>query len=254
MTTDERMAEASREAVRVSADGPVGVVTLDRAASGNPLTWAVLEDVAAALEGFDRDRAVRCMVVAGGAEAFSTGLEPRELRPELPRDPAGDRRLESWDRLRRVSKPLVAAVSGRALGAGCELALACDIVVASETASFGLPGTGPGSAPCGGATQLLTRAVGKALAMDLLLTGRCLGAREALSHGLVSRLVPVESFMEEALQLARDIAWRDPSAVALVKDGVLRSFDAGLEAGLAYERRLFRLSLASGDPGEGRAG
>lgn len=245
MATEEARTEEGREALRMSVQGPVGIVSLDRPDSGNPLTWAVLEDAAAALESMDRDRAVRCIVVAGGAKAFSTGLEPRELGPEPSQDPSGDRRPEVWDRLRRVSKPMVAAVSGCALGAGCELALACDIVVASETACFGQPELGAGAVPSGGATQRLARAAGKALAMDMLLTGRRLGAREALACGLVSRVVPVESFLDEALQLAAEIARRPASGLALVKDAVLRSFDMGLEEGLAYERRLFRLSQAA---------
>jgi enoyl-CoA hydratase len=161
------------------------------------------------------------------------------------------RRIEQWDRLRSLRTPVVAAVSGYCLGGGCELAMSCDLIVASETARFGQPEINLGVHPGAGGTQRLTRAVGKALAMDMILTGRMLSAREALEHGLVARVVAKEAWLDEAKRVAREIASKSPVALRLAKEAVEKAFEAPLAVGLEFERRSFYLARASADAEEG---
>ncbi|MDE2293423.1 MAG: enoyl-CoA hydratase/isomerase family protein [Elusimicrobia bacterium] len=240
-----------REEVYAERDGAVGVVRLNRPQVLNALSYSVVEKLVTCLEAFDADPEVGCLLLAGSEKAFAAGADINELEPSSPVDMVLRRQMERWDRLRRLQKPLVGAVSGYALGGGCELALACDMIVASESAVFGQPETDIGTMPGAGGTQRLTRAVGKAVAMEMILAGRRLTAREALAFGLVNKVVPVESWYDEALALARAVAKRPAVAAALAKDAVSRAQDLSLEEGLEYERKLFYLTFASADQKEG---
>ncbi|MFA5137822.1 MAG: enoyl-CoA hydratase-related protein [Elusimicrobiota bacterium] len=246
------IAEArEKEEVLVSTDGPVGIVTINRRHTLNALSYTVVDKIVRALEAFDRDESIRCMVLTGGAKVFAAGADIKELEPDTGVGMSRHRSMERMEGLRRIAKPVIAAVSGYALGGGCELAMACDVIVASETAAFGQPEVNLGVIPGYGGTQRLTRAVGKACAMDMLLTGRRLNAQEALARGLVSRVVPVENFMDEAVALAREIAKKGPLAIRMCKDAVSKAEDLSLEQGLAYERQLFYLIFSSEDQKEG---
>jgi enoyl-CoA hydratase len=206
-----------------------------------------------AFEAYERDPGIRAILLTGDARAFAAGADIKELENATAAEMATSAQMERWDRIRRISKPIVAAVSGFALGGGCELAMCCDLIVASETAVFGQPEIDIGVMPGAGGTQRLTRAVGKAVAMDMVLTGRRLDAREALAHGLVSRVVPVEAYFDEAMKAAQAIASKAPLAARMAKEGVARALDMSLETALAYERRLFYLLFATEDQKEGMA-
>ncbi|MBI5597740.1 MAG: enoyl-CoA hydratase/isomerase family protein [Elusimicrobia bacterium] len=240
-----------RDEVLIDKSGAVGVVRINRPQALNALSFSVMEKLVAALEMYDQDAAVGCLLLTGSERAFAAGADIKELEAATPVEMALSGRMELWDRLRRLRKPLVGAVSGFALGGGCELAMCCDMIVASETAVFGQPETDIGTIPGAGGTQRLTRAVGKAVAMEMILAGRRLGAREALALGLVNRVVPSESFFEEALALAAAVAAKPAVAVRLAKEAVVRAGDLSLEEGLAFERKLFYLTFASADQKEG---
>ncbi|HVE14467.1 MAG TPA: enoyl-CoA hydratase-related protein [Elusimicrobiota bacterium] len=239
--------------VLVETRGAVGLVRLNRPEVLNALSYSVMEKVVEALEAFDRDDAIRCIVLAGSAKAFAAGADIKELEGAKIHDMVYNQQMPRWDRIRRVQKPIVAAVSGFALGGGCELAMACDLIVASETAVFGQPEINIGVMPGAGGTQRLTRAVGKAVAMDMVLTGRRMAAQEALQRGLVARVVPVEAFLDEAMAVAQAIAAKPPIAVLMAKDGVSRALDTSLETALSYERKLFYLLFGTEDQKEGMA-
>ena len=217
----------------------------------NALSDELMDALLAAVRELDADDAVRCIVVGGSERAFAAGADIAELARTSPVELYESRRIERWDELRALRTPLVAAVSGFCLGGGCELALACDLIVASETARFGQPETGLGLIPGAGGTQRLTRAVGKAVAMDVILSGRFLSAREALAAGLVARVVMREAWLDEAKRVARDIAAKGPVATRLAKDAVDRAYEGPLSLGVDYERRLLALALASEDAREG---
>jgi enoyl-CoA hydratase len=237
--------------VLVERDDPTAVVLLNRPKQLNALSDALMEELVDALTQLDRDRAVRCIVLGGSERAFAAGADIEELAQASAIDLYYARRVERWDAIRGLWTPLVAAVSGYCLGGGCELAMACDLIVASESAQFGQPETGLGIIPGAGGTQRLTRAVGKALAMDVILSGRFLSAREALSAGLVARVVAREAWLEEAKRVARDIAAKGPVATRLAKEAVDRAHEGGLGLGLEYERRLLYLAFACADAREG---
>ena len=190
-------------------------------------------------------------MLGGSDRAFAAGPDIGELAAGTPVSLYQERRIDRWDAIRNLRTPLVAAVSGYCLGGGCELAMACDLIVASETARFGQPETGVGIIPGAGGTQRLTRAVGKALAMDVILSGRQLDAREALSAGLVARVVAKEAWLEEAKRVAREIASKGPVATRLAKEAVDRAYETTLGLGLEYERRALYLAFASADAKEG---
>jgi enoyl-CoA hydratase len=204
-----------------------------------------------ALAELDRDEGVRAIVLGGSGRAFAAGADIGELAQASAIDLYYQRRIERWDAIRGLWTPLIAAVSGYCLGGGCELAMACDLIVASESAQFGQPETGLGIIPGAGGTQRLTRAVGKALAMDVILSGRRLSADEALAAGLVARVVPQEAWLEEAKALAREIAEKGPVGTRLAKESVDRAFETTLTAGLEAERRALYLAFASEDAKEG---
>ena len=237
--------------VLVERDGPVAVVLLNRPEVLNALSDDLMEELVASLEELDRDAAVRCIVLGGSERAFAAGADIAELARSSAIDLYYERRIERWDAIRGLWTPLVAAVSGYCLGGGCELAMACDLIVASETAQFGQPETGVGVIPGAGGTQRLTRAVGKSLAMDVILSGRFLSAEEALGAGLVARVVAKEAWLEEAKRVAREIAEKAPIATRLAKEGVDRAYEGPLQLGLEYERRLLYLAFASEDTREG---
>jgi enoyl-CoA hydratase len=229
----------------------IAAVTLNRPERLNALSEPLMTELVAALRELDADEEIRCVVVAGSDRAFAAGADIGELASSSAIDLYASRRVDRWDELRAVRTPLVAAVSGFCLGGGCELAMACDLIVASETAQFGQPETALGLLPGAGGTQRLTQAVGKALAMDVILTGRRLTAREALAAGLVARIASPGGWLEEARDVARAIASKGPVATRLAKDAVNRAYEGPLSFGLDYERRMLGLALASEDAKEG---
>jgi enoyl-CoA hydratase len=237
--------------VLVERDDPIAVVTLNRPNQLNALSEPLMEELVARLQELDREPAVRCIVVAGSDRAFAAGADIGEMAEASAMEMLYARRVERWDAIRKLWTPLVAAVSGFCLGGGNELAMSCDLIVASETAKFGQPETSLGIIPGAGGTQRLTRAVGKAKAMDVILTGRFLDAWEAERAGLVARVVAPEAWLEEAKGVAREIASKGPVAQRLAKEAVNRAFDSTLDLGLEHERRLLYLAFASEDAREG---
>ncbi|HEV2358564.1 MAG TPA: enoyl-CoA hydratase-related protein [bacterium] len=241
----------SEEPVQLTIERGIALATLNRPQVLNALNHALMERLATTLEACDRDAEVRCIVVWGGPRVFAAGADVREMAGAAIADVMQAYRFEQWARIRRVAKPIVAAVTGYALGGGCELAMLCDIVIAAETAQFGQPEIRLGLMPGAGGTQRLTRAVGKSRAMELVLTGRALGAHEAHAAGLVSQVVPAEVCLDEAMRLAAEIARQAPVAVRLAKEAVLQAFETPLEAGLAFERRSFHALFGTDDMREG---
>jgi enoyl-CoA hydratase len=237
--------------VEAERDGAIAVVLLNRPEQLNALSDGLMEELVATLVELDRDQGVRAIVLGGSERAFAAGADIGELAQASAIDLYYQRRIERWDAIRGLWTPLIAAVSGYCLGGGCELAMACDLIVASESAQFGQPETGLGIIPGAGGTQRLTRAVGKALAMDVILSGRRLSADEALAAGLVARVVPKEAWLEEAKGLAREIAEKGPVGTRLAKESVDRAFETTLTAGLEAERRALYLAFASEDAKEG---
>ena len=237
--------------VSVERNGAIAVVLLNRPDALNALSDKLMDELVSTLEDLDRDEEVRCIVLGGSERVFAAGADIGELAQTSAIELYYQRRVERWDAIRGLWTPLVAAVSGYCLGGGCELAMACDLIVASESAVFGQPETGLGILPGAGGTQLLTRAVGKPLAMDVILSGRRLSAREALAAGLVARVVAREAWLEEAKRVAREIAEKGPVATRLAKESVDRAFETTLAAGLEAERRALYLAFASEDAKEG---
>ena len=230
----------------------VGLVTIDRQDALNALSFDLLDELADALESLDADPACRAIVLTGaGTRAFAAGADIRELAGQTPVRLAAEDRFSSWNRIDAIRAPLIAAVRGFALGGGCELAMACDIIVAGEDAEFGQPEIRLGVMPGAGGTQRLTRAIGKARAMELILTGRTLPAREAEAMGLVARVVPSELTLDVALELAGRIAAQAPLAVAAAKEAIKAAAELPLSAGLEFERRAFFLLFGSDDQREG---
>lgn len=237
--------------VTVQRDDSIAVVLLNRPQQLNALSDELMDELVAALRQLNDDQAVRCIVLGGSERAFAAGADIGELATSSAIDLYYGRRVERWDAIRGLWTPLVAAVSGFCLGGGCELAMSCDLIVASETARFGQPETSLGIIPGAGGTQRLTRAVGKALAMDMILSGRMLTAREALVAGLVARVVAREAWLDEAKRLAREIASKGPVATRLAKEAVDSAHETTLGLGLEYERRALYLAFASEDAREG---
>jgi enoyl-CoA hydratase len=237
--------------VLLEREPPVGVVLLNRPDALNALNDEVMGALVDALEELDGDDGIRCVVLGGSERAFAAGADIGQMAEASAMEMYEARRIDRWDAIRKVRTPIVAAVSGFCLGGGCELAMACDLIVASETAQFGQPETGLGIIPGAGGTQRLTRAVGKAKAMDVILSGRFLTAEEAERAGLVARVVAKEAWLEEAKALARAIADKGPIAQRLAKESVNRAFESTLETGLDFERKLLYLAFASEDAREG---
>jgi enoyl-CoA hydratase len=237
--------------ILVKTDGHVGIVTLNRPDKLNALSLELMKQLIAALEAFDQDENIYVILLTGNERAFAAGADINDMVEATPVEQYKRNQFARWDRIRRVSKPIIGAVSGFALGGGCELAMLCDVLVASETAQFGQPEINIGVMPGAGGTQRLIRAVGKAVAMDVILSGRFLTAQEALTYGLVSRVVPREHYFSEALKLAHEVAKKPPVALRVAKESVLRAHESSLTDGLEYERKLFYMLFATEDQKEG---
>ncbi len=241
----------SYEFILTRTEGRVGLVQLNRPKALNALNRGLMSELMAALELFDTDDGIGCMVITGSEKAFAAGADIKEMANATPAAMLNNPFIDYWDRLRKIGKPVIAAVSGFALGGGCELAMACDMIVASESAKFGQPEINLGIIPGAGGTQRMTYAVGKALAMEIVLNGRFLSADEAQQHGLINRIVPTELYLEEAIKFAAEIAARAPVALRLAKEAVNAVFETPLQAGLAHERRLFYMLFSTEDQKEG---
>jgi enoyl-CoA hydratase len=232
----------------------VALVVINRPDVLNALSFDLLDELAAVLDRLDADPACRAIVLTGsGSRAFAAGADIRELARQTPVSLLVEDRFAVWDRIGAIRTPLIAAVRGFALGGGCELALSCDIIVAADDAVFGQPEINLGVMPGAGGTQRLTRAIGKARAMDLILTGRTVSAPDAERMGLVSRVVAPDTTLDEALDLARRIAGQGPVAVLAAKEAIRQADELPLSAGLQHERRAFFLLFASDDQKEGMA-
>ncbi|HWI53420.1 MAG TPA: enoyl-CoA hydratase-related protein [Symbiobacteriaceae bacterium] len=239
------------EQILVFSEGAVGRVQLNRPQALNALNSKLMAELVDALQKFEADPAVRCILLHGDEKAFAAGADIKEMADQGAIDMYARDFISLWDGVYRIKKPIVAAVSGYALGGGCELAMICDMIIASETAKFGQPEINIGVLPGAGGTQRLTRAVGKATAMDMVLTGRMISAAEAKAAGLVSRVVPPEAYLTEAQKVAADIAAKSPVALQLAKEAVLNAFETTLAGGVHLERRLFYMAFASEDQKEG---
>ena len=237
--------------VQTSVDGPVALCRIDRPEARNALSPEVMDELATALEGCDADDEVRCLVIAGSDEVFASGADIRALRERTFQESLVHPAARFWKRLAAIRKPTIAAVSGFALGGGCELALACDMIVASESAEFGQPEITLGIIPGGGGTQRLARVLGKQRAMELVLTGRRIDAIEAERMGFVNAVVKKREWLEAAMELAQRIAKRPPIAARLAKQAVLAADETPMTAGLEMERRLYEQSMATEDRLEG---
>jgi enoyl-CoA hydratase len=234
-------------------DQRTALVRLNRPEQLNALNAAAMDALCGALEELDRDDAVRAIVVTGSQRAFAAGADIGEMADATPVEMLRSNRIGQWDRVRKIGKPVIAAVNGWCLGGGCELAMALDLIIAGEGAKFGQPEINLGVIPGAGGTQRLTRAIGKARAMEMILTGEPMAAAEARDRGLVARVVPDELVVEDALSLAAQIATRSPVALRLAKEAVNAAYETDLTHGLAHERRLFYLLFASDDQKEGMA-
>jgi enoyl-CoA hydratase/carnithine racemase len=237
--------------VETLVDGQVALCRLNRPEARNALSPELMEELAAAVEGFDADPEIRCVVIAGSDQTFASGADIAALRNRTFEESLRHPAAAFWRRLASCKTPLVAAVSGFALGGGCELALVCDLIVASETAHFGQPEITLGIIPGGGGTQRLARVIGKQRAMELVLTGRRIDAREAERLGLVNVIAGPEEWLERALELAERVASQPPIAARLAKLAVLAAEETALNAGLDQERRLYELAMATEDRIEG---
>ena len=235
------------------ADQRTALVRLNRPEQLNALNAHLMDELCGTLEELDRDDSVRAIVVTGSDRAFAAGADIGEMADATAIEMLRSNRIGQWDRVRRITKPVIAAVSGWCLGGGCELAMALDLIVAAESAKFGQPEIKLGVIPGAGGTQRLTRAIGKSRAMEMILTGEPMDAAEAHARGLVARVVPDELLVEDALTLAAQIAARSPVALRVAKEAVNAAYETDLTQGLAHERRLFYLLFASEDQKEGMA-
>jgi enoyl-CoA hydratase len=240
------------ETIVVSKEGMVGTITLNRPQAMNALSAKLVAELVSALDEFEKDDGVRCLIVAGSEKAFSAGADIKEMADMTAVQMAMTGHFfPLWDRVGRFPKPIVGALSGFVLGGGLELAMCLDVLVASETTQLGQPEIDIGVMPGGGGTQRLTRAVGKYKAMEMILTGKRIGAEEARALGLVSRVVPKEAYLEEARKVASEIASKSPVAIRMAKMAINKAFEMGLGDAVDFERDLFYLLFASEDAKEG---
>ncbi|HUI28991.1 MAG TPA: enoyl-CoA hydratase-related protein [Candidatus Acidoferrales bacterium] len=237
--------------ILLSKEIPIAVIYLNRPDVLNALNHELMIELTGCLEQLDSDESVKCIVITGNEKAFAAGADIKEMADADTVEMLSRDDFSIWDKIRKIKKPLIAAVSGFALGGGCELAMMCDMIIASETAKFGQPEINIGVMPGAGGTQRLTKSVGKYKAMELVLTGEMMDAEDAMRLGLVNRVVPVELYLEEAKKLARVIASKPPLAVRLVKESVLKSFEMPLREGLEMERKNFYALFSSQDQKEG---
>ena len=229
----------------------IGVIQINRPQVLNALSLQTMTEIVEAMEHFDSSEHIRCIVIHGNDKAFAAGADIKEMSGAGSMQMLERDQFAKWERIRAIKKPIIGAISGFALGGGCELAMNCDMLIASETAQFGQPEINIGVMPGAGGTQRLTRAIGKVRAMEIALTGRMISAREAWRCGLINRVVPVESYFQESMALAAEIASKAPIAVKLIKESVLKSFSTTLEGGLEFERKNFYLLFSSEDQKEG---
>lgn len=237
--------------VLVEKKEQVALLRLNRPEVLNALDTVLLRHLADRMEELDQDDSVRVIILTGNSKAFAAGGDIQEMADSTPVDFLNQPFFEAWGRMRKIQKPIIAAVSGFALGGGNELAMLCDMIIATESARFGQPEINLGVIPGAGGTQRLTRAVGKAKAMEMILTGRPISAREALEWGLINRVVEDDKLEEEAMKLALDIANKSPLAVRMAKQSILTAQDVSLEHGLQFEQNAFILLFASEDQSEG---
>ncbi|MFN8844079.1 MAG: enoyl-CoA hydratase-related protein [Chryseotalea sp.] len=231
----------------------VAQITLNRPKELNALNLQVMREIRDALKEFDADDTIKVIIITGNEQAFAAGADIKQMADKTAIDMVLIDQFSTWDQIRKTRKPIIAAVSGFALGGGCELAMTCDMIIASETAKFGQPEIKIGVMPGAGGTQRLTKAIGKAKAMELVLTGRFISADESLQYRLINKVVPVEMLIHETLTLAKEIAQQSPIAIMLAKEAVNRSFETHLDEGLHFERKNFYLAFASEDQKEGMA-
>ncbi len=243
------MAEYS--SILVETHQQVGLIKINRPKSHNALNAQVLTELNTALNDFDADSSIGAIVITGDERAFAAGADIKEMAESSAVEMLQRDHISSFDGIMQIKKPVIAAVSGWCLGGGNELAMSCDMIVASESAKFGQPEINLGVIPGAGGTQRLTRVVGKAVAMEMVLNNRTLNAQEALDYGLINRVVPVESYLDEALKLGNEIAARAPLAIRFGKEAVNQAFETLLSDGLAEERRAFYFLFASQDQKEG---
>ena len=241
------------ETILVESKNRVGVITLNRPKALNALCAQLIEELNSALDTFEADAGIKAIVVTGSERAFAAGADITEMQDKDFISVTKHDFIEPWERIARCRKPVIAAVAGYALGGGCELAMMCDIIIAAEDAKFGQPEITLGTIPGSGGTQRLTRAVGKSKAMDMILTGRMMDAEEAERSGLVSRVVPADALLDEALAVARKIAEMSAPIAAMAKEAVNRSYEVTLSEGVRFERRLFQSTFATDDRREGMA-
>ena len=241
----------SSETIIVERRGRVGIARLNRPQALNALNVALMDELLGAVEAFDADAGVGCILITGSDKAFAAGADIKEMADKTYIDIFRSDYTADYERLTRVRKPVIAAVAGFALGGGCELAMMCDFIIAADNAKFGQPEIKLGIIPGIGGTQRLTRAVGKAKAMDLILTGRMMDAAEAERSGLVARVVPAASLMEEAIKVAETISALSQPSLLVAKEAVNRSFETSLAEGVRFERRVFHALFATKDRKEG---
>ena len=239
--------------IQVETRDKVGLITLDRPKALNALNSELIAELSAALDAFEADTAIGAMVITGSERAFAAGADIKEMQSKTYMDAYSGDFIAPWERVIHCRKPVIAAVAGFALGGGCELAMMCDILIAAENAKFGQPEIKLGTFPGAGGTQRLPRAIGKAKTMDLILTGRMMDVEEAERAGLVSRVVPLESLLDEALGVAATIAAMSLPSVTMAKEAVNRAYESTLREGVLFERRLFYSTFALEDQKEGMA-
>lgn len=239
------------ENIRVEKRGKVGLITLERPKALNALNRALVSEISTALDGFEEDERIGCVVLTGSEKAFAAGADIKEMQPfDFAQAYLSDL-ITPWDRVARNRKPIIAAVAGYALGGGCELAMMCDFILAADTAKFGQPEISLGTMPGAGGTQRLTRFVGKSKAMEMCLTGRMMDAEEAERSGLVSRVIPANDLLEEAIKVAEKIADFSLPVAMMTKESVNRAYETTLAEGIRFERRLFHATFANEDQTEG---
>jgi enoyl-CoA hydratase len=247
------MTDTNYETILVEREERVGIITLNRPKALNALNTQVMNEVTSAAADFDDDPGIGAIIITGSAKAFAAGADIKEMVGLTFAEAFGADFFAPWSKLAAVRTPTIAAVAGHALGGGCELAMMCDVLIAADTAKFGQPEIKLGVLPGMGGSQRLTRAIGKAKAMDLILTGRTIGAEEAERSGLVSRVVPADDLLTEAKAVATTISQMSRSAARMAKEAVNRAFESTLTEGLLYERRLFHSTFATDDQSEGMA-
>jgi enoyl-CoA hydratase len=238
--------------IKITREAPIATVQLDRPEVLNALSEELMDELVTALETLDTEGEIRCIIITGNEKAFAAGADiKKSFVDATPASMLEQDLTTRWERVRRIRKPIIAAVSGYCLGGGCELAMTCDIIVASETAQFGQPEVNLGIIPGAGGTQRLTRAVGKYRAMDIILTGRRVKADEAKAIGLAAQVYPAASWLEDAKALARTIAEKPPIAVRLATEAIDLAWNSTLDAGLEFERKAFYLLFSTEDKKEG---